>query len=205
MTTPAHLRPHFGFTRHHGFAVHAKVTDHLRPHPDDGWYARLNKRAALLMMKTIFTMTTFWIFTFLCLLVLPSVLYAMGIHSLGIAGFKFPSWFVGFGFELLATWFLSTLLELVLIPALGVGQNLQNAAADARAAKQFEDVEAVRADLTTALDRLDEKTEGGIRAVLDAVNGLASQIPPPAVTRPTKRLATPAERGAEVPDNPKEP
>jgi hypothetical protein len=169
LATPDPRRPHFGFTRHHGFAVHARTTDHLQPHPDDGWYAGLNKRAALFMMKTVFTMTSFWVFTVLCLLVLPSVLYAMGIRHLGVAGFQFPTWFVGFGFELLATWFLSTFLELVLIPALGVGQNLQNAAADARAAKQFEDTEVI-------VDRLDVKTEGGIKAVLDAVNALAAKV-----------------------------
>ena len=183
MTQPANTetgttrQPHFGFTRHHGFAVHARTVDHLQPRPDDSFYARFNKRAALLMMKTVFTMTAFWVFTVLCLLVLPSVLYAMGIHHLGAAGFRLPTWFVGFGFELLATWFLSTFLELVLIPALGVGQNLQNAAADARAAKQFEDVEELRANVTIALDRLDVHTAGGLADILAAIQRTSPSPP----------------------------
>jgi len=50
---------------------------------------------------------------------------------------------------------LTRINGLILLPALMVGQNLQNAAADARTAKMFEDIEVVKADMLTALDRLD--------------------------------------------------
>ena len=43
-----------------------------------------------------------------------------------------------------------------------VGQNLQNAATDARAAKSFEDTEKI-------VDALDTHTQGGLKDVLDAV------------------------------------
>ena len=72
-------------------------------------------------------------------------------------------------------WFSSDFLQLTLLSVIMVGQNIAAMAADARAAKTFEDAEAVRADMIVALDRLDEKTAGGIRAVLDAVNALALQ------------------------------
>ena len=53
-----------------------------------------------------------------------------------------------------------------------VGQNLQNEAADARAAKTFEDVEEARECIKKALSLLDVHTEGGLKVVLDAVKSL---------------------------------
>jgi hypothetical protein len=53
-----------------------------------------------------------------------------------------------------------------------VGQNLQNEAADARAAKTFEDVEDARNCIKQALELLDVNTEGGIKVLLDAIKSL---------------------------------
>jgi hypothetical protein len=157
-------KPHFGHTRH-GLAVHLHTHDHL---PEGSAYQRFNKRVAIWLTKNVGSMTAFWLFTLASMTVAPSCLFAAGyIH--------WKAFITTFGFELLATLILSTWLELALMPAIMVGQNLQSAASDARAAKQFEDVEQVRNDLTTALDRLDEKTEGGVKAVLDAVNALAAR------------------------------
>jgi hypothetical protein len=156
--------PHFGHTRH-GLAVHLHTHDHL---PEHSAYARFNKRVAIWLTKNVGSMTAFWLFTLASMTVAPSCLYAAGyIH--------WKTFITTFGFELLATLILSTWLELALMPAIMVGQNLQSAASDARSAKQFEDVEAVRNDLVTALDRLDVTTEGGIKAILDAVNALAAR------------------------------
>ena len=129
-------RPHFGFTRT-GHPVHLRTIDH---HPDGTAYQRFNKRAAVWITKNIGTMTAFWVFTVLSAFVAPSCLFAAGyIH--------WRVFLTSFGFELLATLVLSTWLELALMPAIMVGQNLQSQAADARAAKQFEDIEAMRGDL----------------------------------------------------------
>jgi hypothetical protein len=46
-----------------------------------------------------------------------------------------------------------------------VGQNVQSAAADARAVKTFEDTEKI-------LDRLDTHTAGGLREVIEAIESL---------------------------------
>ncbi len=132
-------KPHFGHTAA-GMPVHMHVTDHL---PDASAYQRFNKRVALWLTKNVGTMTCFWVFLLATLFVLPSVLYAMGFVSLKHV---LPVFLLGFGFELLATWLLSTCFQLILLPGLMVGQNLQNQAADARAAKQFEDVEEIKAD-----------------------------------------------------------
>jgi hypothetical protein len=57
-----------------------------------------------------------------------------------------------------------------------VGQNLQNEAADARSAKQFEDTEDVRNDMKTALDRLDVATAGGLKDVTDRFDALEALV-----------------------------
>jgi hypothetical protein len=58
------------------------------------------------------------------------------------------------------------------VPALMVGQNLQIEAADARAAKTFEDVEDARNSIKQALTLLDIHTEGGLKTLLDAIEAL---------------------------------
>ena len=151
-----------------GRPVHAHIWDH---HPDSTTYQRFNKKVARTLTRNVGTMTCFWVFLTLCFCVLPSVLHAMGYLS----KWFLPVFLLGFGFELAATWLLSTTFQLILLPGLMVGQNLQNEAADVRAAKTFEDVEAVKADLLLALDRLDCGTEGGLKAVLDAVNAMPTR------------------------------
>lgn len=74
------------------------------------------------------------------------------------------------------TWLLSTCFQLTLLPALMVGQNLQNEAADARSAKQFEDTEDVRNDMKTALDRLEVATAGGLKDVIDRFDALEALV-----------------------------
>ena len=161
-------KPTHGFTKQ-GLAVHAKTHDHL---PDNTAYQRFNKKIAIWITRNAGSMTFFWICWLICFTILPSVLYSMGVipkHEI------IPAFFLTFGFELLMTWFASTVLELVLMPAIMVGQNIQSAAADARAAKQFEDTEEVRNDMKTALDRLDSTTEGGIKILLDHIMALEAQ------------------------------
>jgi hypothetical protein len=60
------------------------------------------------------------------------------------------------------SWIAQTFLQLVLLSIIVVGESVQSAASDARAAKEFADTE-------TILDRLDVNTAGGIRDVLDAI------------------------------------
>jgi hypothetical protein len=112
-------------------------------------------------------MTAFWIFWVLCLLVLPAVLPPNHL---------FPSFMASFQYELFMTWLLSTCFQLTLLPALMVGQNLQNAAADARSAKQFEDTEDVRTDMKTALNRLNVDTAGGLKDVTDRFDALEDLV-----------------------------
>jgi hypothetical protein len=155
--TPAH-----GYTRK-GHPVHGRVIDHLATNTR---YARFNKAVAVWLTKNVGSMTAFWVFWLLGITILPSCLHEMGVIP---SSWILPAFFMGFGFNLLATWFLSTCLELVLMPAIMVGQNIQNEASDARAAKQFEDTEVIA-------DRLDTHTQGGLKDVLDAIADLKGQI-----------------------------
>jgi len=138
--------------------------DHL---PADTPYARLNKKVALALTKYVGTMTCFWVFCVLSLLSLPAVLSAFhAFHGV------FPAVLIKASIIALVAWVAQTFIQLVLLPALMVGQNLQNAAADARAAKTFEDVEDARNCIRQALTLLDIHTEGGLKVILDAIDSL---------------------------------
>lgn len=211
--------PHFGHTKT-GHAVHQHTSDHL---PSRTAVARFNSRLGVAITTAVGSMWAAYVFGLLALTSLPAILtQAFHLHV-------FPSWLINASLIALVAWISSYFLQLVLLPIIIVGQNVQSQAADARASKTFEDCEALRADLTVALDRLDEKTEGGLKAILDAlkvtppaqlqsaitlngpqikqlvaaIQANASQVVPPAKPAPktaaAKRLATPAERKEKAP------
>jgi hypothetical protein len=132
---------------------------------DDTPYARFNKRVALTITKYVGSMTCFWVFCALSLCSLPSVLSGFQVFH-GV----FPVWMVKVSIIALVSWIAQTFLQLVLLPSIMVGQNLQNEAADARSAKTFEDVEVV-------LDRLDCSTQGGLQVILSAIEQLKTPAP----------------------------
>lgn len=154
-----HHIPTFGFTRH-GHAVHARTVDHL---PTHSAYARFNKRLAVWITNNIGTMSCFWIFCVIALLALPAALVEAHIISptIGLIGEA--------GFVIMVQWLAQSFLQLVLLPSLMVGQNLQNVAADARSAKTFEDVEKI-------IDLLDVHTQGGLAEVAHAIETLRQEL-----------------------------
>lgn len=113
-----------------------------------------NGKVAVVLTRVVGTMWCFWVFNGIALVSLPSAINSGNL-------------------TILIAWISSNWIQLILLPALMVGQNLQNLAADARSAKTFEDVEAVKSGITTALDRLDTNTQGGLRDILDAIAKLA--------------------------------
>jgi hypothetical protein len=160
---PGQRQPTHGFTRL-GQAVHKRTVDHL---PTNSAYQRFNKRVAMALTAGVGTMTCFWLFCVLALLSLPAVLSAFGPFA-----HTFPDWMIKASIIALVAWVAQTFIQLVLLPALMVGQNLQNEAADARAAKTFEDVEDARQRLVAVLDLLDCHTQGGLQEVLAAIDSL---------------------------------
>lgn len=153
-------KPTHGVTKS-GREVHAKTLDHMRI---DTAYARFNKKIALGLTKYVGTMTAFWVFCFISLCSLPAVL-TLVIPSLKST---FPHWLIATSLVSLVAWISSNFIQLVLLPALMVGQNLQSEAADARADKTFEDVK-------TVLNLLDLNVEGGLTEVYKAVLALGGK------------------------------
>jgi hypothetical protein len=160
-------RPTHGFTRL-GQAVHKRTLDHL---PAESRYQRLNKAVAISLTKYVGTMTCFWVFCVLALLSLPAVLSAFSVFA-GV----FPTVLIKTSIIALVAWVAQTFIQLVLLPALMVGQNLQNEAADARATKTFEDVEDARNGIEQALKLLDIHEEGGIKDILDSIENLRKTV-----------------------------
>lgn len=178
--------PHFGYTKA-GRAVHQRTIDHMPAHSA---VARFNSRLGVRITNGVGSMWAAYAFAVLALGSLPAILtQAFHLHV-------FPSWLINASLIDLVAWISSYFLQLVLLPIIIVGQNVQSQAADARAAKTFEDVESVKADLIVALDRLDIKTEGGLRAILDALTPTAPlpQRKPPA-RKPAAAKTPPAGPG----------
>lgn len=116
------------------------------------------------MTTRVGTMTCFWVFMCLGFLSLPATLVLATVFH-APAHTVVLTFFLSYGFIFLVNWLCQNVIQLVLLPGLMVGQQLQNAASDARSGKQFEDTE-------TILDALNLKTQGGLTDVLTAIRDL---------------------------------
>ncbi len=148
------MNPHFGHTKA-GLPVHLKTTDHLTAH-GAGLYKRINAKFAIWATAAVGSMTCAWLFAALAVAGLNT---AMKPGNIG-----------------LLFWFSSDFLQLTLLSVIMVGQNIAALAADARAAKTFEDAEVTKSNMDLALDLLDTHTQGGITEVLDAIAKLSESI-----------------------------
>lgn len=106
-----------------------------------------NAKAAVLITQSVGTMWCAWLF---------AVIGITGIVG-AVSGNLLLTLVVG----AVSGYFL----QLVLLPVIIVGQQIQNAASDARAAHQ-----AAQIDLIA--DRLNTQTQGGITEILDAISAL---------------------------------
>lgn len=88
------------------------------------WVIRFNARFGLLITVVVGTMWTAYLFTALTLISLPAAIHS---HDAII----------------IVAWIAQTFLQLVLLPIIIVGQNIQAKAADKRAEDTFKDAEAV--------------------------------------------------------------
>lgn len=153
--------PHHGRTRH-GHIVHLRTVDH---HRTDSAYQRINKAVAVWIITHVGTMTCFWIFNLIALIGLPATIVAVGVHL----HFGILQWLTGAGFILLVQWVAQSYLQLVLLPSIIVGQNLQSAASDVRAAKTFEDTEKI-------LDAMDVTTAGGLAILHESLGRIEQKL-----------------------------
>ena len=105
-----------------------------------------NAKVALVITRSVGTMACAYLFAAIALISLPAALSSGQVI-------------------IIVAWIAQTFLQLVLLSIIMVGQTVQSAASDARAANEFADTE-------TILDRLDVTTAGGIRDVLDAIHAI---------------------------------
>lgn len=138
------MRPAHGHTRE-GQPVYKATHDH---HRSDTAYQRFNKRFAVAITKRVGSMTTAYLFCLLATISLPAVLTATGWVPKDL----FPPFILDTSVIALVAWVAQTFIQLVLLPVIMVGQNVQNEASDARASKTFEDVEAIKRDLHDLLE-----------------------------------------------------
>ena len=153
----AHRPPRHGYTKE-GVAVHAHTHDFVKKNTA---MQRFNATFGLKITVLVGTMWCAYLFACIALISLPD-----NVQST----------------QLLILWISSSFLQLVLLPIIIVGQNIQARASDARAAKTFEDVEDARNNIKRAVDLLDIHTEGGlhdaVQVILAAVNGTAAASGP---------------------------
>ena len=153
MTTnvPPTTRPQVGrppHTRHHMSGALALSPAVIRRELEAA--DSFNAKVAVVLTKVVGTMWCFWLFNAIAFVSLPSAIH-QGSPTV------------------LINWVSSNWIQLILLPALMVGQNLQNVAADARADKMFNDTE-------TIVDRLDTHTQGGITEILVAISDLRTEL-----------------------------
>jgi hypothetical protein len=145
------ITPQHGYTKD-GTPVYAHTHHYFKRAT---LFQRINARVALTITLLVGTMWAAYLFALIAFYSLPSTLKQ---HSATV----------------LVLWPSSEFLQLVLLPIIIVGQNIQARAADARAAKTFEDVEDARQKIEHAIDLLDVHTDGGLHdavaMILDAIN-----------------------------------
>jgi len=98
-------------------------TTDLRRVDHKNFFVRMNARFGLKVTLIVGTMWCAYLFTFLALFALPSALHQ--------------------GTYYVVVWLSSSFLQLVLLPVIIVGQNIQANAADKRAEDTYKDAEAV--------------------------------------------------------------
>jgi hypothetical protein len=125
-----------------------------------------NAKFAVLITRGVGTMACAYLFGLLAFVSLPAIL----IEAKVLTKSDVPSFFTKPGLILIVSWIAQTFLQLVLLSIILVGQRVQSAASDERAAKEYADTEAV-------LDALNLKTEGGLTTVLKAVEGTRASGP----------------------------
>jgi hypothetical protein len=107
-----------------------------------------NAKLALVITRSVGTMACAYVFAAIALISLPAAISSGQVI-------------------IIVAWVAQTFLQLVLLSIIMVGQTVQSAASDARAAKEFADAE-------TIVDRLDVNTARGIRSEMSLTRSTRS-------------------------------
>ncbi len=135
-------------------------TDDVRKAHATNVFARFNSRFGLRVTLVVGTMWCAYVFTIIALFALPSA-----IHQ---------------GVYYVIVWLSSSFLQLVLLPVIIVGQNIQAAAADKRSEETYKDAEAVLKEAEEIQKHLlaQDAVISGILARLETL-AVSGGTPPP--------------------------
>jgi hypothetical protein len=160
-----------------------KVVDQLKT---DTGYQRFNKRLAVIITTNVGTMTSAYLFCVLAFLSLPAVLSGLGGPFTGV----FPSFMVKASLIALIAWIAQTFLQLVLLPIIIVGQNVQAEASDKRAEATYLDADAVLHEALQIQAHL-EAQDAAIERILNMVGGAAAPSATGTAAAPVSPPASP--------------
>jgi hypothetical protein len=121
-------------------------------HPNPNLAHRINNTLGLGITKTVGTMWCAYAFALLALISLPAALASHNAITI-------------------IAWIAQTFLQLVLLPVIIVGQNIQATAADTRSAATYEDAGAILAEAKQIQAHLASQ-DAAIGALLDKVKSL---------------------------------
>ena len=124
-----------------------------------------NAKLAVVLTRAVGTMATAYLFALISLTSLPAVITSTG----WVPKSTFPHWLTSVGMIAVIAWIAQTFLQLVLLSVIMVGQAVQGATADARAANTYADAEYIK-------DQVNEHTDGGIKAILDRLDVLEKNV-----------------------------
>jgi Protein of unknown function (DUF1003) len=134
-----------------------KTTDFRRTKSSNP-FIRFNARFGLRITLVVGTMWCAYLFTVIALFALPSAITQ--------------------GTYFIVVWLSSSFLQLVLLPIIIVGQNIQAAASDKRAEETYKDAEAVLKESEEIQRHLLAQDEV-ISGIMDRLEALAGKAPPP--------------------------
>jgi len=136
---------------------HPIKTNDFRKPKHDNFFTRMNARFGLKVTLVVGTMWCAYVFTIIALFALPSA-----IHQ---------------GTYYVVVWLSSSFLQLVLLPVIIVGQNIQARAADKRSEETYKDAEAVLRESEEIQKHLLAQDDA-ITSILDRLEALSgSQAP----------------------------
>ena len=126
---------------------------------------QVNAKLGLGITKGVGTMWAAYVFTVLALLSLPAVL--SGFHAFHSV---FPNWMIRASIIALIAWVAQTFIQLVLLPIIIVGQNIQSASADARSQATYDDACAILEEAKQIQKHL-EAQDAAIERILSGLGG----------------------------------
>jgi len=134
-----------------------KVADQIKR---DSIFSRINARVGLGITLVVGTMWCAYLFAAIAFLSLPSAISSRNL-------------------VLIVAWISSNFLQLVLLPIIIVGQNIQARAADARAEATYKDADAILHEALQIQEHL-ETQDREIEQILAALTELGVKLTPPA-------------------------